>query len=99
MTEVAKVKKNKRSFVVILFAVVLCVSFAISLFSLIRDINDIDKDIDDVKVATAEQVAENAALRDKLYGNNKDEYSEAIARENGYVKPGERVYYDISVID
>lgn len=99
MTEVAKVKKNKRSFVVILFAVVLCVSFAISLFSLIRDINDIDKDIDAVKVATAEQDAANADLRDKLYSDNKDEYIEAIARENGYVKPGERVYYEISVND
>ena len=99
MTEVAKVKKNKRSFVVVLFAVVLCVSFAISLFSLIRDINDIDKDIDAVKVATAEQDASNDDLRDKLYSDNKDEYIEAIARENGYVKPGERVYYDVSVND
>lgn len=95
----AKVKKNKRSVIVVLFAVILCVSFAISLFSLVRDINDIDKEIEAVKLATAEQQAENDALHRQIYSNDKDEYIGALAREEGYVNPGERVYYDISVND
>ncbi len=96
----AEVKKNKRSFIVVFFAVVLCACFAISLFSLVRDINNVKKEIIDVEVATAEQEAENAALRDKINGGNKDEYVAEIARDKlGYVMPGERVYYDISVND
>lgn len=96
----AKVKKNKRSFIIILFAVVLCACFAISLFSLVRDIDSIKKDISAVELATAEQEAANAALRDKINNGNTDEYVESIARDKlGYVMPGERVYYDVSVND
>ncbi|MBR3836291.1 MAG: septum formation initiator family protein [Clostridia bacterium] len=95
----AKVKKTKRSVIVILCSVVVCVSFAISLFSLIRDIKDIDKEIEAVRLATASQQAENEELRRQLYSNDKDEYVAGIAREEGYINPGERVYYDISVND
>lgn len=96
----AKVKKNKRSFIIVLFAVVLCACFAISLFSLVRDIDNIKKDISAVELATAEQEAANVALRDKINNGNTDEYVEAIARDKlGYVMPGERVYYDVSVND
>lgn len=96
----AKVKKNKRSFIIVLFAVVLCACFAISLFSLVRDIDSIKKDISAVELATAEQEAANAALRDKINNGNTDEYVESIARDKlGYVMPGERVYYDVSVND
>ncbi|MBQ8574994.1 MAG: septum formation initiator family protein [Clostridia bacterium] len=93
-------KKNKRSFIIVLFAVVLCACFAISLFSLVRDIDSIKKDISAVELATAEQEAANAALRDKINNGNTDEYVESIARDKlGYVMPGERVYYDVSVND
>ncbi|MBR6531333.1 MAG: septum formation initiator family protein [Clostridia bacterium] len=96
----AKVKKHKRSFIIILFAVVLCACFAISLFSLVRDIDNIKKDISAVETATAEQNAENAALRNKINNGNTDEYVESIARDKlGYVMPGERVYYEVSVND
>ena len=95
----AKVRKNKRSVIVVLVAVALCVSFAISLFSLVRDIKEIDKQIESVNLAAAEQNAENNALREQLYGNDKDDYIEGLAREEGYINPGERVYYDISVND
>ncbi len=94
----AKVRKNKRSFIIVLFAVVLCACFAISLFSLVRDIDNINKEIDAVELAVAEQNAENSALRDKIIGGNKDEYVESFARDKlGYVMPGERVYYEVSV--
>ncbi len=93
-------KKNRRSFIVVLFVIVLCACFAISLFSLVRDISDIKKEIVDVEAAIVEQNAENSALTDKINNDDKDEYVEEFARDKlGYVKPGERVYYEVSVND
>ncbi len=96
----AKVKKERRSFIVVFFAIVLSACFAISLFSIIKDINDVKKEIAAVDEVKAEQEAENEALRDKINDGDKDEYVEEIARDKlGYVMPGERVYQDISVND
>lgn len=100
MTKVAKEKKNRRSFVVVLVAVLLCASFAISLFTVIKEKNDIEKEINDVEIALAEVNRENENLREKLNSDNTDEYVEEIARDRlGFVKPGERVYYEVSVND
>ncbi len=100
MTKVAKEKKNRRSFVVVLVAVLLCASFAISLFTLIKEINSLKTEINAVENAVAEQNVANAALNDKLNSDNTDEYVEEIARDRlGFVMPGERVYYDVSVND
>ncbi|MEE0980216.1 MAG: septum formation initiator family protein [Acutalibacteraceae bacterium] len=96
----AKVKKQRRSFIVVFFAIVLSACFAISLFSIVKDINDVKKEIAAVDEVKAEQEAENEALRDKINAGDKDEYVEEIARDKlGYVMPGERVYQDISVND
>ena len=100
MTKVAKEKKNRRSFVVVLVAVLLCASFAISLFTVIKEKNDIEKEINDVEIALAEVNRENENLREKLNSDYTDEYVEEIARDRlGFVKPGERVYYEVSVND
>lgn len=96
----AKEKKNRRSFIVVLVAVLLCASFAISLFTVIKEKNDIEKEINDIETALAQVNRENDNLRDKLSSDNTDEYVEEIARDQlGFVKPGERVYYDVSVND
>ena len=93
-------RKNRRSFIVVLVAVLLCASFAISLFTVIKEKNNIEKEINDVETALAEVNRENDTLRDKINSDNKDEYVEEIARDQlGFVKPGERVYYDVSVND
>ncbi len=100
MTKVAKEKKNRRSFVVVLVAVLLCASFAISLFTLIKEINSLKTEINAVENAVNEQNIANDALNDKLNSDNTDEYVEEIARDRlGFVMPGERVYYDVSVND
>lgn len=44
----------------------------------------------------AEQKQENEELDAILHSDNKDDYMEQKARENGYVKSNEIVYYDIS---
>lgn len=93
-------RKNRKSFIVVLVAVLLCASFAISLFTVIKEKNNIEKEINDVETALAEVNRENDTLRDKINSDNKDEYVEEIARDQlGFVKPGERVYYDVSVND
>ena len=93
-------KKERRSFIVVFFVVVLCACFAISLFSIVKDINDVKEEIAAVEVVKEEKEAENEAYRDKINAGDKDEYVEEIARDKlGYVMPGERVYQDISVND
>jgi cell division protein FtsB len=96
----AKEKKNRRSFIVVLVAVLLCASFAISLFTVIKEKNSIEKEINAVETELAQVNRENDSIREKLNSDNKDEYVEEIARDQlGFVKPGERVYYDVSVND
>ncbi len=95
-----KRKHKKRSFIVSFCVVALCAWFAISLFSMIGDISEVKDEITDVKSATALQETKNKELREvnsQLENGDIDEHVEIIARENGYVMPGERVYYDISV--
>lgn len=99
---VAKVEKKRRSFIVAFVAVVLCACVAISLFSVIKDIRRTKMEIASVNETIAEVDADNAeqkALNDKIENGDKDEYVENEARKLGYVKQGERVYYDSSVND
>ena len=97
---VAKVKKERRSFIVIFSVIVLCACLAISLISKVNAINDKKEEIAAVEAVKAEMEAENKAYNDKINDGNKDEYVEEIARDKlGYVMPGERVYQDISVND
>ena len=49
----AKEKKNRRSFIVVLVAVLLCASFAISLFTVIKEKNSIEKEINAVETELA----------------------------------------------
>ena len=97
---VAKVKKERRSFIVIFSVIVLCACLAISLISKVNAINDKKEEIAAVDTVKAEMEAENKAYQDKINDGDKDEYVEEIARDKlGYVMPGERVYQDISVND
>ena len=94
-----KTRKN-RSFIVSFCIVALCVYFAISLFSINKEISNKNEEIAAIKSATAEQIKKNDELRRIVEGGNIDEYAESVARDKyGYVMPGERVYYDISVND
>ena len=91
---------KKRSFIVSLCIIAACAYFAISFFSITKEIRETKRDTAEVISLTNQQIAENDELREKLNSENKDEYVESAAREKlGYVMPGERVYYDISVTD
>ena len=96
----AEEKKLKRSFIVSFCMIALCAYFAISLITIHRNIKETKAEIDNVKASYNEQVAENNRIKKRIGGGEIDEYVEKVARDElGYVKPGEHVYYDVSVND
>lgn len=71
--------------------------FAITLIQLQIEISEKKDTLAQVQAQYNEKIAENKELEKVLEGGNEDEYIERIARDSlGYVKPGEKVYYDIS---
>lgn len=53
--------------------------------------------VDELNAQYDQQVAENENLQDIIDNSDKDSYIERVAREKlGYVKPGEKVYYNIT---
>lgn len=91
-------KHRKRSFILSFCIVALVAYFAISFFSEINTISNTKKEITAVKQSTQAYEQKSAELREDLESGDLDEYAETIARDKlGYVMPGERVYYDISV--
>lgn len=94
-----KTPKRKRSFIVCFLVFVLCAYFAISLVTVRQQISATNAEIAAVKEKSAEQIAENKRIQGIIDSGDKDEYVKVVARDNGYVMPGERVYYDVSVND
>ncbi len=71
--------------------------FAITLIQLQIEISEKKETLAQVQAQYNEKIAENEELEKVIEGGNEDEYIERIARDSlGYVKPGEKVYYDIS---
>lgn len=71
--------------------------FAITLIQLQIEISEKKETLTQVQAQYNEKIAENEELEKVIEGGNEDEYIERIARDSlGYVKPGEKVYYDIS---
>lgn len=93
-----KKKSRGKSFIVRFCIVALCAYFAISLFSIKKEIADTKAEITAVQEARKEQEKKNSELREIIESGDIDGYAESIARDKlGFVKSGERVYYDISV--
>lgn len=71
--------------------------FAITLIQLQIEISEKKETLAQVQAQYNEKIAENKELEKVIEGGNEDEYIERIARDSlGYVKSGEKVYYDIS---
>lgn len=96
----AENKKRKRSFIVSFCIIALCAYFAISLITIHKDIDKTKDEIATVKQSYDQQVADNKQIKEYIDSGEIDEYVEKVARDkHGYVKPGEHVYYDVSVND
>lgn len=92
-----RTKKRKTSFLLALGAFALAGYFAITLIQLQIQISEKKETLAQVQAQYNEKLAENEELEKVIDGGNEDEYIERIARDSlGYVKPGEKVYYDIS---
>lgn len=93
-----EVKKRKRSFIVCFLVVALVAYFLIQLFTVRHEISIVKTQIADTQAKSEEQIAENEYLQNTIDNGNMDEYVERVARDSlGYIKPGERAYFDISV--
>lgn len=92
-----RTKKRETSFLLALGAFALAGYFAITLIQLQIEISEKKETLAQVQAQYNEKIAENQELEKVIEGGNEDEYIERIARDSlGYVKPGEKVYYDIS---
>lgn len=92
-----KVSKSKiKKFVIGFLLIALFAYCAFTLVSNYSDISRLNATAKENDTEYSEQVKDNDQIKAILDSENKDEYIEQKAREKGYVKNGETVYYDIS---
>ena len=90
-----QVKKRNR----VMFRIALiCVAFygVISIVQLQGNIQQKKEEVAQVQARIDEQTEKNNALREQVEGGLSDEQIAAMAREQGYVMPTERVFADSS---
>lgn len=69
---------------------------AVTLTSNYADISRLNAQLVQAEETYDSQISENEKIKAILNSEDKDEYIEQKAREKGYVKSGETVFYDIS---
>lgn len=95
----AKSMKNKNSILKIFLAVLFAAFVIYCSGTLIKnsaDINRLNAKAAEYDAQYEQQVKENDEIKAILNSDNKDKYIEQKAREKGYVKDGETVFYDAS---
>lgn len=88
-------KKAILKIVLTVLFVLLAVYCAVMLIKNTADITRLKSQASDYDKQYSQQVEENERLEGIVNSDNKDEYIEQKAREKGYVKEGETVFYDI----
>lgn len=91
-----KSKKNIIKIFTTLAFVVVFVFFGVTMVNQTADISRMKVQKDEISAKVDEQLEENEELQTVLDNEDKDEYIEQKAREKGYVKSNEIVFYDIS---
>lgn len=89
-------KKNIPMIFITLGLVALFVFFGVTMVNQGADISRLERQRDEVALKVEEQVQTNEELQAVYDNENKDDYIEQKAREKGYVKSDEIVFYDIS---
>lgn len=89
-------KLNWKLWVLIGALSVVIVYSAIAVMNNIADINRLKAQAVDYQAQYEQQIDDNEKIKAILNSDSKDEYIEQKAREKGYVKSGETVFYDIS---
>ena len=93
-----KIKSKKSVIVGFVIAIILALAVycGACLISNTADIARLKNESQELNTKYQQQLDENKKVKSILESDNKDEYIEQKAREKGYVKDGEVVYYDIS---
>lgn len=89
-------KKNIPAIIVTILLVAAFIFFGVTVVNQNADISLMERQKEELAVKYEEQVQTNAQLQDVLDNEDKDDYIEQKAREKGYVKSDEIVFYDIS---
>lgn len=89
-------KKNIPMIFITLGLVALFVFFGVTMVNQGADISRLERQRDEVALKVDAQVQTNEELQAVYDNENKDDYIEQKAREKGYVKSDEIVFYDIS---
>lgn len=95
----AKKKLDKKTILKYVFSFLFIGMICYSVFSLIGNYADISRLNAQAAQNTKtynQQIEDNEKIKAILDSENKDDYIEQKAREKGYVKEGETVFYDIS---
>ena len=89
-------KKMAIKYIAIAFFLALAVYCSVVLVNNYSDIAKLNSISAKASDEYEQQVKENEKIKAVLDSKNKDEYIEQKAREKGYAKDGETVFYDIS---
>jgi cell division protein FtsB len=89
-------KKNIPMILITIALLILFVFFGVTMVNQGADISRMERQRDEIAVKVDAQVQTNNELQAVLDNEDKDDYIEQKAREKGYVKSNEIVFYDIS---
>lgn len=97
MMKMKRSSKRKRSVILELAVIAAAVYVIVSLVQLQAQIGEASQKCDEVSEAYENQQLENRELQRLLESGNEEEYIERVAREQlGFVKPDEKVFYDVA---
>lgn len=88
--------KRKHSFILTVCFISLAIIFVISLVSIKKEIDSRKEEVSQIQSKCDEKNAENEELKSEIDSGDEEEYKEKVARENGYIKPGDSVYQDVA---
>ena len=89
-------KKNLPTIILAIFVAIVALFFCVTMVNQSADIKRMQIQRDELQIKLDEQVNDNEQLQAVLDSDSKDDYIEQKAREKGYVKANEIVFYDIS---
>lgn len=90
---------NKKKILSIIIGVAIVIGLGYCIFTFAGNVADISRlraQKEDLETKYEQQIEENKRVKSILNSKDKDSYIEQKAREKGYVKDGEIVFYDIS---
>lgn len=99
LTQRVKDLFKSKSFIKIVIALILFALVSYCSYTMITNYSDISRlnaQASELNTQYEAQLKENEKIKAILNSDDKDEYIEQKAREKGYVKDGEVVFYDIS---